>query len=210
MSSQPSAASVVVIDKPGDLMVRVSEYDEEVSGPDDQHPVFCQIVDFRVSRDVLVTRSPYFKKLLRSPNFAEARKDTVSLEGDRVKSMDIWFRILHAVDVDDTAAVALDEMWFLTAACDKYDLNIDDLKDWFALWYGMQDLDDFKPNQLLYPCWIFDHPKGFAVATKRLAYEETGHITEHNPTNHHELHLPSRVIRKSTWRSSRSLDNPNI
>lgn len=124
--------------------------------------------------------------------------------------MNIWFRVLHAVAVDNTGAVPIDEMWFLAAACDKYNLDIGDLKDWFALWYGMQDVEILEPRELLYPCWIFDHAKGFAAATKTLAYDETGHVTELNPTKHSELHLPSRVIRKSTFRSSCSLANHNI
>lgn len=86
MSSSPTAVSVVEIDKSGDLIVRVSEDDNEVRGPDDRHRVFCQVVDFKVSREVLVTKSPFFKKLLRSPNFAEASKDLVSLKGDMSKA----------------------------------------------------------------------------------------------------------------------------
>ena len=191
-----NAVSMVVIDGSGDLVVQVSEYDDEVSGPDDEHPIISETVDFKVNREVLMASSPVFKKLLNSQNFAEARKDTVSLRGDHVASMDIWFRVLHGVGVDKTSKILVDEIWFLLAACDKYDLNIEDLKDWFALWYDMQNVELLESSELLYPCWIFDHSKGFAAATKSLAYEETGHITEHNPTIHSELHLPSRIIRK--------------
>lgn len=188
---------MVVIVESGDLIITVIEYDDTVKIVDGQEPVIRQTVDFQVRRSVLATKSSVFRKLLGSPNFKEAAQETVLLKEDRVASMNIWFRILHAVDVDTTGTTALEEMWHLAATCDKYDLSIRDLKRWFAKWYGMQKVDTLDPCELLYPCWVFDHAEGFGAASKSLAYDRTGHLTEHNPTKHLELHLPSRVIRES-------------
>ena len=114
--------------------------------------------------------------------------------------MEIWFRALHDTITDGTYTVPLDEMWHLAAACDKYGFDIKILRDWFADWLQLQNTEELEPSKLLYPCWVFDHAKGFAAATRHLAYSAVGHITESNPTKHFELHLPSRVIRKSSSR----------
>ena len=108
-------------------------------------------------------------------NFAEAKKDIMTLEGDKVTSMDIWFRTLHTVRMDHTQSVPIEEMWHLVAACDKYNLNIRELHEWFAEWYEKMARTHLA-RELLYPCWIFDHAKGFAAATKALAYGSIGHI----------------------------------
>lgn len=186
---------MVTIDASGDLIIKVIEYDDSVMLTHDQEPIIRHTTDFQVSREVLGGKSPVFKKLLMS-NFAEAKKGTVTLEGDKVTSMDIWFRILHALRIDDVQSVPLEEMWSMVAACDKYDLNIRDLKEWFAEWYEKKGRTHLNQRDLLYPCWIFDRAKGFAAATRLLAYGCTGHVTESNPTKHRELHLPSRVIRE--------------
>lgn len=182
---------MVVIDVFGDLTIRVVQYDHRLMLNDDQEPVISQTVDFQVRRKILIAKSPVFKTMLTS-SFAETKKDTVTLKGDKVTSMDIRFRTLHAVRIDHTQSVRIEEMWYLVAACDKYNLNIRDLHEWFAEWY--EKMARTHPAQeVLYP---LIHAKGFAAATKALAYGSTGHITESNPTEHKELHLPSRVIRK--------------
>lgn len=88
-------------------------------------------------------------------------------------------------------------MWHLVSACDKYDLNIINLKTWFAGWYSVQAIDGRKSRELLHPCWWFDHIIGFALVTKSLAYTATSYIKEENPKIVARYHLPSRIIRKS-------------
>ncbi|KAI4130199.1 MAG: hypothetical protein LQ347_003473 [Umbilicaria vellea] len=186
---------MMVTDVSGDLTIRVIEYGDEMMLAHNQEPHIRHTCDFQVSREVLSGKSPVFKLLLMS-NFAEAKKDTVTLKGDKVTTMDIWFRILHAVHLENVQSTPLEEMWPMVVACDKYNLDIRDLNGWFADWYEKKDRTQQTPRELLYPCWIFDHAKGFAAATKSLAYDCVGHVTESNPTKHKELHLPSRVIRK--------------
>lgn len=187
---------MVIITKLSDLTIRVKEPKDDSTSDANQKPD----AEFQVCKEVLIKSSPVFKSMLSS-HFAEATQNTVTLEGDpatRPTSMGILFRLLHGTVTDDTYAVPLGEVWNLVAACDKWDLEINNLEDWFAKWYGMQDVKKLKPRELLYPCWRLDHAKGFATATRSLAYSNIGHITESNPTKHYQLHLPSRVIRKLT------------
>ena len=83
----------------------------------------------------------------------------------------------------------------------KWRMKVHFLKPWFADWYKKQifdedDLDEDEQRQLLFPCWSFDHPNGFAMATHFLAYNNFRHIKERNPTEFRDLHLPHRIICK--------------
>lgn len=192
---------MVVIDKYGDLTVKVVEYHDRMTsfsdqGPANQEPIIRKIEDFQVSRQILVKSSLVFKQLLTS-NFAEATQSTITLNEDVVDTMEIWFRVMHNTIEESTYDVPLSEMWHLVAAADKYDLNIHDLNAWFADWYAKNSSACLNTRELLYPCYRFDHAEGFAQATKILVYNNLGHIMEFNPTIHYELHLPSRIIRES-------------
>lgn len=195
----------ITVAKNGDLTIEVVEYDENVH--DDNERGFVEKRhDFIVSREVLLGSSNYFTKLLLSPNFREARKNFITLYDDSVASMNIWFRILHGAELDYD--VKIDEIWHLAAAGKKYDLDVSKLNAWFAKWYEKQPIDRWyelaksenaatDPRCLLYPCWLFDHAKGFLRITKFMSYNYTGHLMERNPTRFYDLRLPSRVIRKS-------------
>lgn len=198
---------MIIIDKSGDLTLKIIEYKDRATSlgnqrfwsqePVNQDPIVHKSQDFQVCRQVLVDNSLVFKQLLTS-TFAESTQSTVTLKEDAVDTMEIWFRVLHNTVVASTYDVPLSEIWNLVAAADKYDLNIRDLNRWFAEWLK-ENLSSkhWDAHQLLYPCYRFDHAVGFARETKFLAYNSTGHIMESNPTKHYELHLPSRIIRKS-------------
>ena len=55
---------------------------------------------------------------------------------------------------------------------------------------------ELNPRLLAYPCWRFDHAQGFLDVTEYLVYNGVGHLTEQNPVNLVEHHLPPRIIRK--------------
>ena len=192
---------MIVIDEAGDLTIQVIEYKD---GAENQPRTIHEMKEFRVCRKVLVKQSMVFQRLLTTCSFAEAKQNVITLEEDRVFAMETWFRQMHGTLTENsTHNVSLSEMWHVTAAADKYDLCILDLKEWFEDWYKRKPTIDSKDGkhlearQLLYPCYRFDHASGFARATKYLAYNSTGHITENNPTDHKELHLPHRMIRES-------------
>lgn len=190
---------IVNIDHSGDLSISVTEYEQMASGTQATSRIPQTTVEFKISRAIMTESSLYFKKLLVTSDFAETKKNTITLQGDRVKSMEIWFKALHESSMEDTYNVSLDEVWHIVAAGHKYDLDITILQNWFAKWYELAPPrmgNEFPgPESLLYPCWIFDHASGFAKATKQLVYGNIRHIQEKNPTKHKELHLPPRIIR---------------
>ena len=209
--------AVTVIDQNGDLTVEVIEYDEELKNGDGKRSV-KMTQQFRVSKAVLSKNSTFFAAMFVPSHWRESQMELVKLEEDSVASMNIWLRILHGTDLDHN--VPLDEMWRLVAACDKYHFNLDLLKPWFAEWYEYKNSDieqyyrnwafnddrahrihRLNPRSLLYPCYIFDHAKGFERATHFLSYRVVGHITEYNPTTHLHLRLPSRIVRKMSYLS---------
>lgn len=204
--------TITVAENHGDLTIEIVEYDEDIKDGNGERAI-RQRIDFLVSREVLVKSSQYFTVLLCSSKYGEANKDSITLHDSSVASMAIWFRVLHGAEPDYD--VKLDEMWHLVAACDKYQFEITKLRVWFAKWYRKQPIEHWlklsmnkalhnqapDPRSLLYPCWIFDHAKGFMRITKFLAYSCTGHIVECNPTKFYNFHLPPRVIRKSLMAS---------
>lgn len=199
-----------VIAEFGDLTIEVVEFDSKIVNQN-REPVIRKTQEFLVSRETLIQNSPHFKVLLRTDKFKEAHKDTIKLQDDSVKSMEIWFRTLHAVKAIYEAD--LEEMWHLAAAGNKYQFDITKLRAWFAAWYQLQDINRWyefsqrkelrnsvpDPRSLWYPCWIFDHYKGFLCITGFSAYHYVGHVSEVNPTKHYDLHLPPRVTRKSAF-----------
>ncbi|KAL8774465.1 MAG: hypothetical protein Q9209_000838 [Squamulea sp. 1 TL-2023] len=200
--------ATIVIAKDGDLTIQVVEFDDKIRDEDDK-PVVSKTQDFLVSREILATNSSHFAILLRTNIFSEARKDRITLQDDSIKSMQIWFETFHAIT--PTHAVGIEEMWHLSAAGNKYRLDMTRLEAWFTSWYRLQPVDEWykahqqgltvvkkvpEPRSLMYPCWIFNHHLGFKRITEYAAYNYTGHIVEVNPTEHKNLHLPPRVIQQ--------------
>ena len=162
----------------GDLIITVIEHDESSTAEtrSENRPRIRETAVFRVNRETLANASPVFERMLNMSNFKEATSDSVELEGDHVKSMEIWFRAVHnAAHVN--FAVPLSEIWYIIAADDKYNLDITVLRVWFEHWYDLQSIDMLDARKLLYPCFTFDHAKGFMKASRKLVYESIGHIT---------------------------------
>ena len=213
--------ATIIIDEDWDLTVEVTEYDKKAR---DGHgnKLVAQKQQFRVRTGVLTEHSTTLAAKVRPSHPTEAQKEFITLYDDSVASMDVWFRILHQSDLNYD--VPLEEMWRLVAACDKYRFKLSMLKPWFATWYQTHDINQYyrnwdisrhrvnqyyanwdissnntvrlTPRSLLYPCWVFDHSQGFMRATRFLCYESVGHITECNPTDHDNLRLENRIIRK--------------
>ncbi|MCJ1393210.1 hypothetical protein MMC18_006082 [Xylographa bjoerkii] len=185
---------MIIIAPAGDLTIKVVEEKKIVING--VQSVDHVTTEFLVHRRVLMDNSPHWKNMLFTSNFVERRQNVVSLEGDSALSMEIWFRLLHKVPAVSTYTAPLTEMWHLIYAADKYFLDFERLYTWFSFWYDRQDLDELDPRQLLYPCWRFDHVKGFAAVTKRLVYGSEGHITEWKPEDEEKLHIPPRLLQQ--------------
>ncbi|KAL9634571.1 MAG: hypothetical protein Q9164_004018 [Protoblastenia rupestris] len=195
----------IVIDEDGDLMVEVIETEILINDTERRTQVVKK-AEFKVSREILINNSRVFATMLRTDFYKEGSRNRIRLEDDNVMSMEIWLRVWHKLSNIYTAK--LEEMWHLVAACDKYHLDITLLKPWYALWYQNHDIDHYyanwsnhrkdnrvlSPRSLLFPCWRFDHAKGFMEATHFLVYNSTGHVTEYNPTPYYRYHLESRYI----------------
>ncbi|KAL8912489.1 MAG: hypothetical protein Q9171_002502 [Xanthocarpia ochracea] len=134
----------------------------------------------------------------------EANQSTVTVKDITIPAIEIWFQVLH--EVNPNYNVPIPAIWHLANIGGQFRFDILKLKYWFAEWYERQPVDlwyaNYKGSQLpdprclLYPCWVFDHYKGFMKITSFCAYRYTGHIMEINPSRHHDLHLPARVIQQ--------------
>ena len=179
-----------------DLTVRVIEYTKKRSRAEDEKPIVRQITDFSMRRDVIASNSSVLAMLLRSSRHDAPIEQVIELKEDSSRSLEVWFTVFHETHIHDTCSVPLSEMWNLVSVGDKYSMDLKRLNTWFATWYADQNLKELDARQLLFPCWAFDHARGFLSTTKKLVYESTRHITELNPTTHYQLHLPGRIIRE--------------
>lgn len=166
---------------------------------------------FAVSRDVLSNSSPVLRSMLRPDSlYSENKASLIRMEADSILSMEVWFQILHS----ETPNYDLDlkAVWQLIAICDRYDLVIDHLFKWFQHWYEAQPvglwLDRSKfsgetpdanedPLCLLFLAWRLDQPRMFLELSRHTIYSARVHCMERNPSVRLDLHLPSRIIRKS-------------
>ena len=201
--------SPTAIAEDGDFLLEIIEWDHDEPWID-KEPVIRGTEIFKVSRNILMASSQVFTSMLGG-GWKEAHRSTVTLKDWSILYMKIWLQVLH--DVNPTLDVPIEAMWHLAKIADCYRFDVLKLKDWFASWYEKQPVTDWyahyrdddqhrdddlpNPKWLLYPCYTFDHYKGFMEATEFCAYRYTHHIGEVNPTRFCDLHLPSRVIRNS-------------
>lgn len=123
------------------------------------------------------------------------------------KGVITWLEILHGSDFT-YSSIDIRHVWEMLAAAHKYGLdpNLYSAKAWFNGWYKEHhDGVNYKSRNfedcqmLMFPCYTFNHSKGFAAATKYLAYHATGHVVERRPDGFtlEHLRLDQRIIRKS-------------
>lgn len=193
-----------------DIVVRVIEYKmvSHIEGAGEgaktvEESVPSRLVEFAVKRQVLIKHSEYFATLLTRDRFAEGRQSKVDIQDDKADGMKIWFEAFHDAFTTESRKIDLEGIWYMLAAGHKYGFKKTMLQKWFAIWFDERnstspfDYEDLQ--QLLYPCHVFDYSKGFAQATKYLAYNATGHIVEKRPTDFHYEHHhldDQRIIRK--------------
>jgi len=77
----------IVIASNSDFTIRVVEQVQPRVGAEQRH-----ITDFKVSKEKLITKSEYFRGMLR---YSKSDKTTAKLEGDTRVSMELWLRVLH-------------------------------------------------------------------------------------------------------------------
>lgn len=158
-------------------------------------------VAFGVDKNVMRFNSKMLYNMLGS-NWRETRLAEVELFEDTfitAAAMKVWIRHFHGKKQD--LDLPREDLWHIVASGKKYALKPSELNAWFAEWYKTNESNKTwcirDCREMMYPCFHFDHAAGFARATKYLAYNRNGHITELNPTRHCDLHLYPRCIRKS-------------
>lgn len=206
---------MIIIDKQGDLVIKVVQFDDSISVPRNGKPIVLRVQDFLVNKQAINKHSGTLGMLLARHLSSERASETFTIKDDSTASMEIWLRIMHDVSTL-TNMVPIEEIWHLTvdhiiiyisvvclpcfqAAGIKYDLDGSMLFDWFGRWYQWFEAENptnLLYRELLYPCWQFNHAGGFLEATRVAVYRNVGPIEERNPTKHYECHLPSRIIRK--------------
>ncbi|KAK5137621.1 hypothetical protein LTR08_007916 [Meristemomyces frigidus] len=194
---------------PHDLVIRVVEHEDitrtEGNGTITESKA-CKLHIFKVKRDTLSNSGPYFRKLLTNGNFKEASQDTIDMHEDSVKGLALWFKLLHDKADESTYKAGIDDVWFMLATANKYgfDPGAEVATKWFGKWYEFQtrrqdhSFDYMEHQQLLFPCFTFDHIQGFRAATKYLVYRASGHITEKRPDgfSHDHLHMDPIVLQQ--------------
>jgi len=187
------------IDPAGDLTIMVCEYDFRTTDGRGSH-LLVKTATMKVSRKVLMDNSDHFKKML-SGDFKEGSRDVIEFHEDTICSAELWFRALHGNLIDDSYRIEREEIYNAIAFSRKYFIHLEKLNKWFEIYWSRLDRKNLEMDdlgELIYLAYseAFDHPKAFAYVTLKMAHTGDGHIEEHNPSRHRELHVPGRVIRK--------------
>jgi hypothetical protein len=170
----------------------VEEEFTDANGFETFHNIPTQAHDYAVSRSTL-ERIPYFRAILSPRGFRDTGKDYHELLEDDPAAWKVWLQILHDSLEKGSYEVGIATVWNMLVIADKYQLSPkqEKAKTWFAKWYHTSGdpvtVDDC--SEALYPCHAFDHARGFAYASKRLAYNNEGHVGEKRPEGGQMYHL---------------------
>ncbi|RHZ63233.1 uncharacterized protein CDV56_107643 [Aspergillus thermomutatus] len=106
----------------------------------------------KVQKGILVERSQYFRAMFDGR--WGPKKDSVILNEDTVRSMELWLREFHSTtDALPKQTISVEEVWHTIMAGDKYGSDLRELKSWFVAWYtemrnesGKKFFEEFGPN----------------------------------------------------------------
>jgi len=154
----------------------------------------------KVSRKVLIDNSEPFKAEFTGKRWEETTQGTVDMEVDTALSVEVSLRALHNNINEEMYVVPVEEVWEVIQYCEYRRIDVSNLRAWFDKWLEVKDIkkinikDNAEMRKLLFPCYVFNHAKGFAFLTKTLTYQMSDHVTEINPTVYRALHLDGNVI----------------
>ena len=197
--------SVVIIDPNGDIAIRrlyQEGFGETFKGDDGvTTKQGTLLATYQVSTELLKKHSRYFVPLLSSPWLKPDQLEVDICESHAV-AFEVWLRVLHGSVDEDSYKAKIVDVCYAIELSRKYFLELEKLTEWFENWADRNGGDRMSLStlrelqQLLYPCFELEYVSGFANATRRLAYEFSGHITEVNCTDYWHLHLHPRVMCK--------------
>jgi hypothetical protein len=148
--------------------------------------------DYAVSRTTL-ERIPYFHAILSPHGFRDTGNDYHELLEDDPAAWKIWLQVIHSSVKKDSYEVSIVTVWNMLVIADKYQLSpkTEAAKQWFATWYDRwgDPVTVEQCSEALYPCHTFNHARGFATASKLLAYKNEGHVGEKRPEGGQVYHL---------------------
>jgi hypothetical protein len=180
----------------------VSEELTDASGFVTVQEIPVKAYDYAVSRATL-EHIPYFRAIFPHRGFRDTGNDYHELHEDDPAAWKIWLQIIHDSLNRDSYEVGIATVWNVLVIADKYQLSPkhEKAKRWFAKWYDISGdpVTVDECSEALYPCHTFDHARGFAFATKRLAYKNEGHVGEKRPEGGqvYHLRLDHRITRMS-------------
>lgn len=169
---------------------------------------------FKVSRKAMETSGDFFKVMV-SGDFKGASQAEIDLEYGTVVAMELWLRFFHNSFLPESYRIPIKGVWEAIHMGFERSLNVERLGPWFAKYWDVleknpkihKDLGHIE--QLLYPCRVFDHVKGFAWCSRFIMYHtgdggwradgsiRTTHITEVNLTKHLKRKCEKGVCRRS-------------
>lgn len=159
---------------------------KEISRRGRDRKVVC-IHELEVSREV-ISKNKYFNKVSFSKSFADTGKDFYEVKDDDPAALEIWLRLFHGCLDKAKMRATISNIWNVLVLAQKYDFDSHhpELTKWFFAWYeeniaAHDSIEEQTCQELLYPCYHFDHAPGFAAITKHLAYNSVGHIEERRP-----------------------------
>lgn len=128
----------------------------------------------------------------------------VELKEDDPRAWRIWLEILHHGSIEQSSYDASTlTVWHVLLIAEKYGISPTrkDARVWFNTWIDSHEKLFTKQGsitEILFPCYAFDHARGFATGTKWLAYNAVGHVKETRPagfTQHTHLRLDNGILR---------------
>lgn len=162
------------------LIARELKYRHE----NDEEPLIICVHEFEVTRKTLEDIE-YFTAVFKSNTFADTGRDFYEVKEDNPAALKIWMQLLHGNLDSSSYAVDITTVWHVLIVAHKYGFDAlgKEAKGWFKKWYktNKSNFSITDCRELLYPCYHFDEAEGFAAITKRLAYNNVGHITERRP-----------------------------
>lgn len=97
----------------GDLLLKVKEWDSSVRLAPGQAPIILQEEDFLVSKDLVTKSSNVFYMQLNYHQKSSNAQQVFTIEEDRVKTMEIWLRVIHEAVTAESYNAPIHEMWEL-------------------------------------------------------------------------------------------------
>ncbi|KAG9520474.1 hypothetical protein KCV07_g4207, partial [Aureobasidium melanogenum] len=196
---------VVTIKHDHDLTLRVTEYTEPLKAGEVGRDKTRAVVDFHVTRQPLIDSSngQYIQDILATPEFVQHGNHIINLDEHDPRAVEAILCAIYRKN-DDWKSSALgqevvartlnlhwEKLWDVVVSNRLLMVKSTLLNEWYALWYERHGQ---KPDsRLLYPCFVFNHAKGFASITKDLVHNHA-YNDEYKSQKHPDLRVPFRVI----------------